>query len=268
MAIWALFVFLAGLAPQSPAAVDSLLDNPGTPFAPQGFHINPPPQRVQMTPNIPVNYEFHGYTRIGDTYEISLYETRTKTSFWISQGDSSNPLVQVTHFDPGNPTTPATVEVQSSGRTMQLNMVEPSTQAMAVPPPTPPLVVYSPFDTGGGGRGGRGNQNGGGGVPAPTGAGAPGANALLRGAGANGGRGGAGGAGGNNTAGNGRGGRGGNGAGGAGGGAGGGFGGGGAGGGGGGFGGGGAGGGFGGGGAGAGAGAGVGQRRTIQQPGG
>jgi hypothetical protein len=136
--------------------------------------------------------ELHGVSRVGDKYEFSFYNVRTKSSYWVGLNDASNPDIQVVSFDPVS----ITADVQANGREMQLSLKAPSTQPMAVPPETPPLVVYSPYDTGGN-RAARGPANGA--VPAPIAAPAGqgfGGGQFVRGAGQFGGNGGNGGNGG------------------------------------------------------------------------
>jgi hypothetical protein len=205
---WTLATALAGFSSSASAALDSVIND--SPFIPPNWQ--PPQARPQMSqlPAVPYTLELHGYSQVGNNVMFSLYDVRNRTSFWVTQNDPQHPDIQIVAYDLPN----STVEINDRGRDVQLELQPPSTQPMAVPPPTPPLVVYSPFDTGGGNRGnGRGGQNGA--VPGPAAnnfAAGGGGGQLLRGQGnGNGfgrgnGNGGGGGRGGNGGGGNGNGG--------------------------------------------------------------
>jgi len=86
----------------------------------------------------------HGYSVVGNNLMVSLYDVRDHTSFWVTPNDPQHSDIQIVGFDlPNN-----TVELNDRGRDVQLALQPPSDQPMAVPPPTPPLVVYSPYYTG------------------------------------------------------------------------------------------------------------------------
>ena len=93
---------------------------------------------------MPLALELHGYSLVGSNLMVSLYDVRDHTSFWVTPNDPQHPDIQIVSFDLTN----HTVELNDRGRDVQLALQPPSDQPMAVPPPTPPLVVYSPFYTG------------------------------------------------------------------------------------------------------------------------
>ena len=180
----------AGFASSASAALDSVIND--SPFIPPNWQ--PPQARPPMSqlPAVPYTLELHGYSQVGNNVMFSLYDVRNRTSFWVTQNDPMHPDIQIVGYNLSDPVN-STVEINDRGRDVELTMQPPSAQPMAVPPPTPPLVVYSPFDTGSANN--RGGPAPGAGVPAPGGnnfaAGGPGGGGfLLRGQGNGGGGGG------------------------------------------------------------------------------
>jgi hypothetical protein len=132
---------LAACASSAFAALGSLVTD--SPFIPPGWHYTPSlaPSRL---PSIPLSLELHGYSLVGHNLMVSLYDVRDRASFWLTPNDPLHPDIRIVSFDLTN----NTVELNDRGRDVQLVLQPPSDQPMAVPPPTPPLVVYSPFYTG------------------------------------------------------------------------------------------------------------------------
>jgi hypothetical protein len=164
----ALSCVLTAYASPAPSALNSLLKD--SPFIPPGWHDAPTPAPVPSLPSVPLSLELHGYSVVGNNLMVSLYDVRDHTSFWVTPNDPQHPDIQIVAYDLTN----NTVELNDRGRDVQLALQPPSDQPMAVPPPTPPLVVYSPFYTGD-----RGSAAPNVGTPAP--AVAPAAQAPLRG---------------------------------------------------------------------------------------
>jgi hypothetical protein len=88
--------------------------------------------------------ELHGFSMVGREYEFSLHDVRNNTSFWIYPNDPAHADIVINSFSPRG----GVLDLTADGREMQLTLKGPSVQPMAVPPATPPLVVYSPFYTG------------------------------------------------------------------------------------------------------------------------
>jgi hypothetical protein len=115
-----------------------------SPFIPPGWHVTPTLSSSPQLPSVPLTLELHGYSVVGNNLMVSLYDVRDHTSFWVTPNDPQHPDVRIVSLDLTN----NTVELNDRGRDVQLVLQPPSTQPMAVPPPTPPLVVYSPFYAG------------------------------------------------------------------------------------------------------------------------
>ena len=133
---------LAGCTSPAYAALNSILKD--SPFIPENYHEQPPVAPVTHLPSAPLSLELHGFSIMGNDYLFSLYDVRTQTSFWLHPNDPSHADIVVNSFNPVN----STLNLTANGREMELTLKEPSSQPMAELPATPPLVVYSPFDTG------------------------------------------------------------------------------------------------------------------------
>jgi hypothetical protein len=128
--------------PARAATLKGLIEK--SPFVPEDFHLPTTVIKEEPLPSAPLTLELHGYSKVGNAMQYSFYDTRTKSSYWVSPGDK-NPDIQI--VSDYNPSTGA-MEILARGRPAEVKMKEASTLAMAELPSTPPLVVYSPFDTG------------------------------------------------------------------------------------------------------------------------
>jgi hypothetical protein len=131
--------------------------------------VNAPPQSTPTQPppanSAPLNLELRGVSRVGDKFEFSFYDTRTRASYWIAQNDTTNPDISILSYNSAG----TSVVVNARGREEQLSLKAPSAQTMALAPATAPEIVYSPF--GGDNRGA--NQYGGYPIPVVVPAGVP-----------------------------------------------------------------------------------------------
>jgi hypothetical protein len=136
LAPWAIAALGVACASPAPAAASN------STIASSPFGTSPPsPPQASTANTVPLDLELRGVSRVGGLYTFSLYDVRTRTSYWVSPNDTTHPDIQVLSYNPAG----TSLVVNARGREMQLSLKAPSSQTMVSAAASPPTVVYSAF---------------------------------------------------------------------------------------------------------------------------